>query len=124
MATGPFQSKLEPYRGEIAACRAQQPPLTYAKISALLKERHQLDVRPETIFRFVKVRSSRSIYRMVADGERSARTRSQEKTVGEVPAEVQDRVVAMKQQPTSEYEDQQPFLPSDGRLTYKKKTTT
>jgi hypothetical protein len=124
MATGPFQSKLEPYQGEIAGWRAQQPPLTYAKIAALLKERHQLDVRPETIFRFVKVRSTRSIYRMVPAGERPTRSRNKGKTVGEVPTEVEARITAMKQESPPEREDHQPFLPPDGRLTYKKKTTT
>ena len=53
----PFQSKLIPYRKEIAALRKTWPPTTYEKISKILRDRHGLEVSPNAIWSFVKVRA-------------------------------------------------------------------
>jgi len=54
----PWQSKLTPYAREIAAWRGQKPPKTYAKIAAILAEKHGLSVHPDSVHSFVKVRST------------------------------------------------------------------
>ncbi len=53
----PFQSKLEPVAGVIAALRKQRK--TYVAISRILREQHGISVAPSTIFSFVKVRAKR-----------------------------------------------------------------
>lgn len=53
----PYQSKLTPYRKEIAELRKPWPPTTYKEIARVLKERHGLDVTPNSIWSFVKTRA-------------------------------------------------------------------
>ena len=66
----PYQSKLNPYRQEIARLRATRPPTPYVQIAKLLKERHHLDVSPHTIWAFVKSRSKgRKVYAMRLEDE-------------------------------------------------------
>ena len=121
MATGPFQSKLDPYYDQIAALRACKPPMTYARIAAVLKEHHQLVVHRGTIQHFVKVRGTRAFYQLpIREGSASELT-GKHQTAGKVPEDVLARVNALKQQTTAEEEKLQPYLPTDGRLTYKEK---
>ena len=61
----PYQSKLNPYRQEIARLRATRPPTPYVQIAKILKERHNLDVSAHTVWAFVRVRSKgRKVYAM------------------------------------------------------------
>lgn len=53
----PFQSKLIPYRKEIAALRKTWPPTTYEEISKILRDRHGLEVSSNAIWSFVKIRA-------------------------------------------------------------------
>ena len=121
MATGPFQSKLDPYYDQIAALRASKPPATYARIAAILKERHQLAVHRGTIQHFVKVRGTRVLYRLAIREEKAPVLTGKRKTTGKIPADVQARMDALKQQAAPAEEGGQPYLPPDGRLTYKEK---
>ena len=56
----PYQSILVPYEDEINILRRRRPPYSYARIAEILKEKYQISVCRETIFRFVKVRSKNS----------------------------------------------------------------
>ena len=63
MSGKPFQSCLIPCGEETAALRSQRPPISYARITALLREKYGLTVRRAAIGKFVKVRSrSRKAY--------------------------------------------------------------
>ena len=55
----PFQSSLIPYKEEIATLRSQSPPVSYARIADLLREKHGLNIKRAAIAKFVKVRSGR-----------------------------------------------------------------
>lgn len=59
----PYHSCLIPYKGEIESLRQQKPPVSYAQIAVLLKERHGLNIQRAAIAKFVKVRSGgRKVY--------------------------------------------------------------
>jgi hypothetical protein len=63
MTGKPFQSKLIPYKNEIAVLRSERPPASYARIATVLKERHGLSIQRAAIAKFVKVRSGgRKVY--------------------------------------------------------------
>jgi hypothetical protein len=63
MTGKPFQSKLIPYKNEIAVLRSERPPASYARIANVLKERHGLSIQRAAIAKFVKVRSGgRKVY--------------------------------------------------------------
>jgi len=49
------QSSLLPYKNEIVLLRRQSPPVPYAKISEYLREKYQITINREAIFKFVKV---------------------------------------------------------------------
>jgi hypothetical protein len=53
----PFQSVLIPYEDEIFDLRHRRPPYSYARIAKILREKYQLIVYRQTIFKFVKARS-------------------------------------------------------------------
>ena len=57
MATKPYQSKLIPYEEEIMELRRRRPPVAYAQIAELLCTKYRINVRRETIFKFIRVRS-------------------------------------------------------------------
>jgi hypothetical protein len=66
----PYQSKLNPYRRDIAELRATRPPTPYARIAEILKERHGMDVSGHTVWAFVKSRSKgRKVYAMQLEDE-------------------------------------------------------
>jgi hypothetical protein len=56
MAGKPYQSCLIPYENEILALRRQRPPVSFARISVLLRNEHQLSVCRQTVCKFLKVR--------------------------------------------------------------------
>jgi len=63
MSGKPFQSCLIPYQQEIAALRSERPPVSYARIAALLQDKYGLNIKRAAIAEFVKVRSGgRKIY--------------------------------------------------------------
>jgi len=63
MGGKPFQSSLIPYQEEIARLRSARPPVSYARIAALLREEHGLNMRRGAIAKFVKARSGgRKVY--------------------------------------------------------------
>ncbi len=63
MSVKPYKSTLIPYEDEILSMRHQRPPMTYAEIAEVLRQRHQVNVCRETIFKFIKVRSrGRKVY--------------------------------------------------------------
>jgi hypothetical protein len=53
----PYQSMLIPYEEEILGLRKQRPPVAYARIAELLKEKYQISIQRAAIFKFMKVRS-------------------------------------------------------------------
>ena len=53
----PYQSCLIPHENEIIVLRQRRPPMPYAQIAELLREKYQLRVCRETIFKFLRVRS-------------------------------------------------------------------
>ena len=59
MSGKPYQSSLIPHEEEIIALRQQRPPMPYAQIAAVLREKHGLVIQRAAIFKFVKVRSRR-----------------------------------------------------------------
>ena len=48
------QSSLLPYKNEIVTLRRQSPPVSYAEISGYLREKYQITVNREAIFKFIK----------------------------------------------------------------------
>jgi hypothetical protein len=63
MSVKPYQSTLIPYEDEILSMRHQRPPVPYAEIADVLRQRHQVTVCRQTIFKFIKVRSrGRKVY--------------------------------------------------------------
>ncbi len=68
MSGRPFRSCLIPYEEEIFNLRSRKPPMPYAQIADELREKHQLSVCRETIFKFVRARSrGRRAYFMMRD---------------------------------------------------------
>ncbi len=66
----PFQSCLIPYQVEIIALRSQKPPVSYARIAELLREKHGLSIQRAAIGKFVKVRAKgRKVYFFKRDKE-------------------------------------------------------
>ncbi len=55
----PFQSSLIPYQDEIITLRSEKPPVSYARIAALLQEKYGLKIQRAAIGKFVKARSKR-----------------------------------------------------------------
>lgn len=53
----PYQSCLIPHENEIMVLRQRRPPMPYAQIAELLREKYQLCVCRETVFKFLRVRS-------------------------------------------------------------------
>jgi hypothetical protein len=53
----PHQSSLIPYEIEILALRHRRPPMPYAEIAELLRQKYNLVVQAPAIFKFMKVRS-------------------------------------------------------------------
>ncbi len=53
----PYQSILIPYEEEILGLRRQRPPMAYARIAELLKEKHQVSIQRAAICKFVKLRA-------------------------------------------------------------------
>ena len=53
----PFQSILIPYEDEILSLRRQRPPMAFARIAELLKEKHQVPIQRAAICKFVKLRA-------------------------------------------------------------------
>src|SRR6266581_3077733 len=63
MSGKPYQSSLIPYEDEIIALRHRRPPMPYAQIAELLRQKHNLIIQRSAIFKFVKVRSGgRKVY--------------------------------------------------------------
>jgi hypothetical protein len=63
MAGKPFRSILIPYLDEIATLRGQRPPVSYARIADILREKYGLNVKRAAIGKFVKLRSGgRKVY--------------------------------------------------------------
>ena len=59
----PFQSSLIPYLDEIAALRGKKPPVSYARIAEILRQKYGLSIHRGAIGKFVKVRSKgRKVY--------------------------------------------------------------
>jgi hypothetical protein len=57
MAGKPYQSKLTPYRQEIADLRKGWPPTPYKEIAAILNDAHPgLNISPNAVWSFVKMR--------------------------------------------------------------------
>src|SRR5437773_6852112 len=63
MAGKPYQSRLIPYEDEIFALRHRRPPMSYAHIAELLRQKYNLIIQRPAIFKFIKVRSrGRKVY--------------------------------------------------------------
>ncbi len=113
MAGKPFRSILIPYLDEIAELRSQRPPVSYARIAEILREKHGLNVKRAAIGKFVKLRSGgRKVYFFRRD---VAARRSQ--SVGATPAQrskscSQVRVTA-NAQPKANNDDDFGFTYSD-----------
>src|SRR5437667_11589165 len=59
MTGKPYRSSLIPYEDEIIHLRRRRPPVPYAQIAELLRQKYNLTVQPPAIFKFIKVRSRR-----------------------------------------------------------------
>jgi len=57
MVNNTYRSSLMPYENEIVALRRKRPPMSFPKIAAYLREKHQITVHPQTILDFLKVRT-------------------------------------------------------------------
>ncbi len=53
----PYRSMLIPYEEKILGLRRQRPPMAYARIAELLKEKHQVCIQRAAICKFVKLRA-------------------------------------------------------------------
>ena len=53
----PYLSSLIPYQDEILCLRRQRPPVAFARIAELLKEKYQVSIQRAAICKFVKVRA-------------------------------------------------------------------
>ena len=53
----PFQSSLIPYEEEILSLRRQRPPMAFARIAELLREKHQVPIQRAAICKFVRLRA-------------------------------------------------------------------
>jgi hypothetical protein len=59
----PFQSSLIPYQNEITALRSSRPPVSYARIAVILREKFGVHIQRAAIAKFVKARSGgRKVY--------------------------------------------------------------
>jgi len=64
----PFQSSLIPYQDEIAALRKQKPPVSFARIAELLRQKYGLSIRRAAIGKFVKARArGRKVYSFIPE---------------------------------------------------------
>ena len=59
MAYNTYRSCLIPHENEIVALRRKKPPMPYSRIAEFLREKYQIVVNRETIFKFVKVRATK-----------------------------------------------------------------
>jgi hypothetical protein len=57
MTRKPYQSRLIPYQLEIISLRSQKPPVSYARIAEILREKHGLIIQRAAIGKFVKARA-------------------------------------------------------------------
>jgi hypothetical protein len=63
MTGKPHQSSLIPYEDEIINLRRRRPPMPYAQIADLLRQKYNVTIQPPAIFKFIKVRSrGRKVY--------------------------------------------------------------
>ena len=53
----PRQSNLIPYMNEIVTLRRRRPPMPFSKIADLLREKYQISIRKESVYKFIKNRS-------------------------------------------------------------------
>ena len=68
MTGKPYRSSLIPYEDEIIHLRRRRPPVPYAQIAELLRQKYHLAIQPPAIFKFVKVRSGgRKVYSFQRD---------------------------------------------------------
>jgi hypothetical protein len=59
----PYQSSLIPYQLEILALRSQKPPVSYARIAEILRNKHGFNIQRAAIGKFVKARAKgRKVY--------------------------------------------------------------
>ncbi len=57
MSVKPYKSSLLPYEDEIVSLRSRKPPMPYAEIAQLLRQKYNLTIQRAAIFKFIKVRS-------------------------------------------------------------------
>ncbi len=78
MSGKPFQSSLIPYQNEIATLRSSRPPVSYARIAELLRQKYGLNIQRAAIAKFVKVRSGgRKVYFFLKEVANRKKTQSQ-----------------------------------------------
>jgi hypothetical protein len=76
MTGKPHRSSLIPYEDEIIHLRRRRPPVPYAQIAELLRQKYNLSIQPPAIFKFIKVRSrGRKVYSYQRDAA-AARSKS------------------------------------------------
>ncbi len=79
----PHKSSLIPYEEEIIRLRLRRPPMPYAEIAELLRQKYNLVIQAPAIFKFIKVRSGgRKIFsyrRGVASKQPSSRAQPSER---------------------------------------------
>jgi len=76
MTGKPYRSSLIPYEDEIIHLRRRRPPVPYAQIAELLRQKYNLSIQPPAIFKFIKVRSrGRKVYSYQRDAA-AARSKS------------------------------------------------
>lgn len=50
----PYQSCLMPYINEIVALRRKKPPLPFSQIAELLREKYEIRISRESVYRFIR----------------------------------------------------------------------
>ncbi|MGD0308877.1 MAG: hypothetical protein ABSC02_06265 [Acidobacteriota bacterium] len=88
MSGKPFQSSLIPYQSEIATLRSSRPPVSYARISEILRQKYGLTIQRAGIAKFVKARSGgRKVYFFLKEVAHKKRAAVQTAQAGVKPAQ-------------------------------------
>ncbi len=88
MSGKPVQSSLIPYQNDIAALRSSRPPVSYARIADLLRQKYGLNIQRADIAKFVKVRSGgRRVYFFLKEMANRKKSQAQTATLTAQPGQ-------------------------------------
>ena|SRR5438552_3093832 len=102
MSGKPYQSILIPYENEILVLRHRRPPMPYAQIAELLRQKHNLIIQRSAIFKFVKVRSGgRKVYSYSRNAPENAATAPAPRVTASLPRPPAVVAVTVKRSPST-----------------------